>query len=356
MPRTKQATKKANKKAETRVAQKAVENRPKTEDEIIDQLVVKIRQNLTVKDSKYVQVNENFKKVGPGLSLSGLLRLYKQPGKENFILIPEYKVSGPTQVIERILGRLSTSLETLRAKEGGVVDIQNYETYVVARLPEKETVASVLISSDKIAELAKLVKEHKIVKEDRDEPKKKKAQRRKSHTGIQVSQVEKIAVDNLTEVSQENLVDLLKRLAEQQKGLDVTGATATRVDGHLTLSGSKSFTIKGGSKSKRLLIDSGALRGLAAESTDKLGEILKELGLSAAESKVYLDKFKPAKKVEAKTKKTVAAKPEAKEDKEATTAKPTAKAAHKEKSAAKPVEVTKAKTRDVKPRTSRDGK
>lgn len=356
MARTKQATKKGikkgteSKKAETRVAEKKTEgNQPKTQDQIIDQLVAKIKQNLTVPDSKFVQVNENFKKVGPGLSLSGFLRLYKQADKTNFIGIPEYKIAGPTEVVDKILVALGTSLETLRANEGGVIDVDNHESYVVARLPQKdETVASILITSDKIAEIAKFVKTNKVAnkkEEGEHTPKKKKAQRRKSPTGVKIEKSPRISVDPLNHLTYDGLVDLLKRLTEKQEGLDVSTITISREGEQVNVLGAKLFKIKAGSKSKRVLLD-GALRGLASESAGSLSLLLKELGQSDADIKPHLDKFKPvAKKEEVKEKaKEVKAKEEPKATKKVSKKEPVAAAA----------EVTKAKTRDVKPRTSKD--
>jgi hypothetical protein len=350
MTRTKQNGKKGKetKKAETRVAETKVENKPKTQDEIVQQLVVKIQQNLTVTDSKFVQVNENFKKVGPGLSLSGLSRLYKQTDKSNFVLVPEFKIAGPTSVVEKLLVSLGTTYTQQKAKEYGVLDVSNYETYIENNAAVVEPVlATEQITSDKISAIAQLIKSKKTKanKDDGDVPKKKRAQRRKSHTGVELEKSPRVSVDPLTNLTLESLLELLRRLAEKQEGLDISKSEVSRESGQLILKGSKTFKIKGGSKSKRVLLD-GSLRGLASETADKVSALLGELGQSEAEQKVHLDKFKPA--PEARPKKVVK---EAAKD--AAPAKTKKEAAGK-KEATKPAETTKAKTRDVKPRTSKD--
>lgn len=349
MTRTKQNGKKGKetKKAETRVAETKVENKPKTQDEVIQQLVAKIHKNLTVEDSKFVQVNENFKKVGPGLSLSGLSRLYKQTDKSNFVLVPEFKIAGPTSVIEKLLVSLGTTYTQQKSKEYGVLDLSNYETYIENHVSVVEPVlATEQITSDKISAIAQLIKskKSKVNKEDGDIPKKKRAQRRKSHTGVEIEKSPRISVDPLTNLTLESLLELLRRLAEKQEGLDISKAQISRESGQIIVKGTKIFKIKGGSKSKRVLLD-GSLRGLASETADRVTALLGELGQSEAEQKVHLDKFKPAPvKEEHKPKK----------GKEATPAPKTKKETVSKKETTKPAETTKAKTRDVKPRTSKD--
>jgi hypothetical protein len=345
MTRTKQNGKKGKetKKAETRVAETKVE---KTQDEIVQQLVAKIQHNLSITDSKFVQVNENFKKVGPGLTLSGLSRLYKQTDKSNFVLVPEFKIAGPTSVVEKLLVILGTNFTQQKSKEYGILDLSNYETYIESNAAVVEPVlVTEQITSDKISAIAQLIKskKSKANKDDGDVPKKKRAQRRKSHTGVELENSPRVSVDPLTNLTLESLLELLRRLAEKQEGLDVSKSEVSRESGQLIVKGSKTFKIKGGSKSKRVLLD-GSLRGLASETADKVSALLRELGQSEAEQKVHLDKFKPA-----KPKKSV---------KEAPAVAP-AKAKKKEVASKKEAkeataETTKAKTRDVKPRTSKD--
>lgn len=355
MARTKQNNKKVKetKNAETRVAETKVdekaEAKPKTQEEIIQQLVSKVRENLTVADSKYVQVNENFKKVGPGLSLSGLGRLYKQADKANFVLVPEFKIAGPLSVVETLLSSLSSSLSQQRAKEYGVLDLNNYETYISTHVaPVEPAPILAAITSDKIAEIAQLIKTKKTKKEERDTPKKKKAQRRKSPTGVELAKSPRIGVDPLTGLTLDGLLDLLKKLAKKQEGLDVSKTSVSQEGDVLTVTGAKTFKIKAGSKSKRVLLE-GSLRGLASETPEAVGTLLQELGLSAAEQKVHLDKFKSGKSTGAAGKKE-----EVKAKQKKAGVKKDRKEKEKEKEKEKPAETTKAKTRDVKPRTSKD--
>ena len=350
MTRTKEnkQTKKAKevKKTETRVAEPKVENQPKTQQEILEQLVEKVKQNLSSPDSKYVQVNENLKKVGPGLSLLGLERLYKKEDKKNFVLVPEHKVSGPSEVVEQLLTLLGSSLQQQRDKPFGVLDVNNYEEYVATHVtpniqPPQPIVA---ISTDKISQIALLIKTKKTKKVERDTPKKKKAQRRKSPIGVELAKSPKISVDPLSELTLEVLQDLLKRLAEKQQGLDISKSTLTSENDKITMIGATTFKIKAGTKSKRVILD-GSLRGLASDSKEQVVTLLTQLGLSEANQKTHLAKFKAAaapkaapKKQEAKTK----------------TKKGAEKGAEKDKKEGKAEVTTKAKTRDVKPRTSKD--
>jgi hypothetical protein len=388
---------------ETKTTEKV--NEPKTQDQIIEHLVAKIKQNLTVEDSKYVQVNENFKKVGPGLSLSGLLRLYKQEDKANFVLIPEFKVAGTTAVVEKLLSTLGSSLQQQKDKSG-VIDVNNYESFAVVRdVAQDGALASLLISSDKISEIAKFVKTNKTKpKDERDTPKKKKAQRRKSPTGVKLEKSPRISVSPLENLTLESLVDLLKRLAEKQEGLDVSTTTFERTDAGLTVVGAKLFKIKAGSRSKRTLVDTGVLRGLGSESAEALEAFLKQVGQTDAEVKTCIEKFKAARAepnvAEPKAKPKKAAKKEQAKDKakeakkevkdegkhevkdegkheakdkakdkakeqvkpkkdKSAPAKKASKSATPAKSAPKAaakttIETTKAKTRDVKPRTSKN--
>jgi hypothetical protein len=355
------------KKAETKVGNQAQPDvKPKTQDDIIQLLVQKIKSSLTTKDkthSKFIQVNENFKKVGPGLSISGLSRLYKQEDKKNFVLVPEYNIAGPLEVVEKLLTELGSSFSDKKSQEFGVIGFDNYEKYVSLHTENKEPAqVSEPITHDKMSQYVQHIKTKKTKKEDNDTPKKKKAQRRKSPTGVEISESPRLKVDIIKELNFSSLVDLLRKLAGKQEGLDITKAVLSKEEnGSLTLSGSKLFKIKAGSKSKRVLLD-GHLRGLASEEEAPIALLLKEIGFSELEQKNHLVKFKTSqeekrkkKKDEPKKAKKAAKKPVAKKEaKDAAkdTAKDAAKDAAKEET--KKEVTTKAKTRDVKPRTSKD--
>jgi hypothetical protein len=200
-------------------------------------------------------------------------------------------------------------------------------------------------------------------------------------------------LENLT---LESLVDLLKRLAEKQEGLDVSTTTFERTDAGLTVVGAKLFKIKAGSRSKRTLVDTGVLRGLGSESAEALEAFLKQVEQTDAEVKTCIEKFKAARaepnvaepkakpkkaakkeqakeakkevkdegkhegKHEAKDKAKDKAKEQVKPKKDKSApAKKASKSATPAKSAPKAaakttIETTKAKTRDVKPRTSKN--
>lgn len=349
MARTKQGNKKITKKAETRVAQP---DQPKTQEEIIEQLVSKIKDNLKSSDAKYVQVNENFKKVGPGLSLAGLTRLYKQEDKSSFVLVPEFKVAGSSVVVEKILTSLGSSLASQREKNG-LIDATNFETFEQVREEREKATESAPILSDKISEIAKFIKVNKGNNKggnDNNSPKKKRAQRRKSHTGLTIEADPKTDVSTII-ANVECVSELLKKLAEKQEGLDISNLTFEEKEGVLHALGAKSFKIKAGGKTKRSLVDWNGGH-LGSTTSVALELFLKKIGVSDADVAAVVKRFKGAAPKTAVPKTaTKAVEPKAK------TTTPAAKkvAAKKDgKKEASPQKAVKAKTRDVKPRTSKD--
>ena len=57
---------------------------PKTQDEVLVELASKVKENAE-KSEKYIQLNEQLKKVGPGLTLLGLQRVYSLPDRSDFV-------------------------------------------------------------------------------------------------------------------------------------------------------------------------------------------------------------------------------------------------------------------------------
>jgi hypothetical protein len=355
MARTKQGNKKITKKAETRVAQP---DQPKTQEEIIELLIAKIRDNLKSSDAKYVQVNENFKKVGPGLSLAGLTRLYKQEDKSSFVLVPEFKLAGSSVVVEKLLTSLGSSLASQREKNG-LIDATNFETFEQVREEREKATESAPILSDKISEIAKFIKVNKgnKVGNDNNSPKKKRAQRRKSHTGITIEADPKTDVSTII-ATVESVSELLKKLAEKQEGLDISSLTFEEKEGVLQALGAKAFKIKAGRKTKRSLVDWNGGH-LGSTTSVALELFLKKIGVLDADVATVVKRFKGVGAAASKSTAAKSAEPKSVPKAKTSVAKtvPAAKkvAAKKDgKKEASPQKVVKAKTRDVKPRTSKD--
>lgn len=364
MPRPKIVAKKgktqAKSQTETRTGTPDV---PKTQEQIIDELVTRIKENVE-NGGKYIQVSDTFKKVGPGLALTGLQRVYKQPGKTDFIYTQEFRFAGMTSVVETLLGKLGTSVSAQRAKND-IVDASNHEEHLVIR-PPKPVVADVVISYDKMSELVRLMRQTRTaVKEEKGSPKKKRAQRRKSHTGVQV--LPRIVVDRLTgNVS--SIADVIRQLAERQLGLDVTNVTFEESGDGLVVVGGRSGRSVPNPRSKRVSIEySGG--HLLSETSVILESFLRRIGHNDSEvtpllasftsnqssSEVVKPEVKEApvkevkpKEVKAKTQKNV----EVAEGKKPETKKVEGNSKKSELRGSP--KVTKAKTRSVKPRTSNE--
>lgn len=359
MPRPKIVAKKgktqAKSQTETRTGTPDV---PKTQEQIIDELVIRIKENVE-KGGKYIQVSDTFKKVGPGLALTGLQRVYKQPGKTDFIYTQEFRFAGTTSVVETLLGKLGSSVSAQRAKND-IVDATNHEQHLVIR-PPKPVVADVVISYDKMSELVRLMRQNRTaVKEEKGSPKKKRAQRRKSHTGVQV--LPRIVVDRLTG-NIASIADVIRQLAERQLGLDVTNVTFEESADGLVVVGSRSGRSVPNPRSKRVSIEySGG--HLLSETSASLETFLRRIGHNDSEVTPLLASFASkqpktgtsevanpevkeapvkAKEVKAKTQKTV----------EASEVKKSEGNSKKSELRGSP-KVTKAKTRSVKPRTSNE--
>lgn len=371
MPRPKIIAKKgktqAKSQTETRTGTPDV---PKTQEQIIDELVIRIKENVE-KGGKYIQVSDTFKKVGPGLALTGLQRVYKQPGKTDFIYTQEFRFAGTTSVVETLLGKLGSSVSAQRAKND-IVDATNHEQHLVIR-PPKPVVADVVISYDKMSELVRLMRQNRTaVKEEKGSPKKKRAQRRKSHTGVQV--LPRIVVDRLTG-SVSSIADVIRQLSERQLGLDVTNVSFEDSGDGLVVVGGRSGRSVPNPRSKRVSVEySGG--HLLCETSASLETFLRRIGHNDSEVTPLLASFvskqptsevaKPEvkeapvkpKEVKAKTQKTV----EASEVKKAETKKAETKKAETKKAEGNSKKselrgspkVTKAKTRSVKPRTSNE--
>jgi hypothetical protein len=374
MPRQKIAAKKGKTQAKTQTETRTgAPDVPKTQDQLIDELVAKIKENVE-NGGKYIQVSDTFKKVGPGLALTGLQRVYKQPEKSDFIYTQEFKFAGSTAVVEQLLGKLGSSVAAQRAKND-IVDASNHEEHLVVR-PAKPAGADVLISYDKMSELVKLMKQNRtVVKEEKGSPKRKRAQRRKSHTGVQVAP--RINVNRLT-ATLISIADVVRQLSERQLGLDVTDVTFEDAADGLVAVGARSGRSVPHPKSKRVSVEySGG--HLLSETSAALEAFLRRIGHSDTEVAPVLEAFTAAsEKLKAQApkeeKKTEEVKPQAKsQPKGQAKAKPKAKQSAKavvapgkeeveeekpkkeSKSKVKsPPKVTKAKTRTVKPRTSNE--
>jgi hypothetical protein len=367
MARVKNAGRKAkqgNTKTETRTQQ------PRTPEEQLNELVQRIRENATAQD-RFIQVSSDLKKVGPGLSLTGLERVYKQPEKSDFVYSLEHRVAGPSTALDQILGKLGASLAGQRLKND-IVDLTNYSSHLVVRPPvQREPLPELkLYSSTDISDLARRIKESRVAaKEEKANasPKKKRALRRKSPTGVQVARTPRVTVDRLLATS-ESLAETLRRLAEKQQGLDLTSVTFEESPEGLMMVGGRAFRVK--HKSSRVLVQHGSGH-LTATTVELFEQAVRRLGLSDADTLVQNFRSQsetPAEKKVApkaqKVKEEVVEKTQAK-PKAATKAAPKAQKASeaqpkgKQAKATKKAErqspkVTKAKTRAVKPRTSHE--
>ena len=290
MPRPKIAAKKGKSQAsekmgpqtETRTGAPDV---PKTQEQLIDELVAKIKENVE-KGGKYIQVSDAFKKVGPGLALTGLQRVYKQAEKADFLYTQEYRFAGPTPVVEQLLGKLGTSVASQREKND-IVDASNHENHLVVR-PPKPAVPDVLISYDKMSELVRLMKQNRTTaKDEKGSPKKKRAQRRKSHTGVQVAP--RIIVDRLT-ATLASIADVVRQLSERQLALDVTNVTFEDAADGLVAVGGRTGRSVPHSRTKRVSVEySGG--HLLSETSSALEAFLRRIGHSDAEVTPLLSSF-----------------------------------------------------------------
>ena len=355
MPRPKIAAKKGktqtkNQQTETRTG---VPDVPKTQDQLIDELVARIKENVE-KGGKYIQVSDAFKKVGPGLALTGLQRVYKQPEKSDFIYTQEFRFAGSTSVVEQLLGKLGTSVSAQRSKND-IVDASNHEQHLVIR-PAKPVVADVVISHDKMSELVKLMRQGRTaVKEEKGTPKRKKAQRRKSHTGVQVAP--RIVVDRLT-ATVASIADVIRQLAERQLGLDVTNVTFEEAADGLVAVGGRTGRSAPHPRTKRISVEySGG--HLLSETSAALESFLRRIGHTDTEVAPLLTAFTSKQStVEAKTEvvekpKEVKAKTKTQAPSETTETKKAEAKTKKSELRGSP-KVSKAKTRTVKPRTSNE--
>ena len=345
MPRNKTAVKKgksqqAKSQTETRTGAPQL---PKTQDELVNELVARIKENAE-KGDKFIQVSDTFKKVGPGLTLSGLQRVYKQAEKSNFIYTQEFKFAGSTQTVDELLVKLGTSVVGQRLKND-IIDASNYQNYLVVRQPNpnRPVPVELLITHDKMSELVKLVKQTRTaVKEDKGTPKKKKAQRRKSHTGVKVSRTPNVNVERLT-ATVAGVADVLHQLSERQLGLDVTHVTFEETPEGLVGLNGRTYRVRVNPKSKRSSV-SYAGGHLGSETLEALRAFLSRIGHTDAEVKSVTDTFKPLEVVNP-------GKEEVSEEVEPKKAE--AKKSKKVEAKTSP-KVTKAKTRSVKPRTSHE--
>jgi hypothetical protein len=362
-----QATEKMGAQTETRTG---TPDAPKTQEQLIDELVAKIKENVE-KGGKFIQVSDTFRKVGPGLSLTGLQRVYKQPEKADFLYTQQYKFAGSTPIVEQLLSKFGTSVAAQREKND-IVDVANHQNHLVVR-PPQPAVAEIVISHDKMSELVKLMRQNRTaVKEEKGSPKKKRAQRRKSHTGVHVAP--RIVVDRLT-ATLASIADVVRQLSERQLGLDVTHVTfEDAADGLVAVGGRTGRTVPN-PRSKRVSVEySGG--HLLSETSSSLEAFLRKIGHSDAEVTPLLTAFSTALET-SKVSKTDAGKTEAKsEGADKPKAKPKAKQAPKtvvapgkeeveekvvdskkpetKSKLRSPPKVTKAKTRTVKPRTSNE--
>jgi hypothetical protein len=337
MPRNKTVEKKGKSQTETRTGAPVV---PKTEEQLVDELVNKITENAKSSGGKYIQVSEEWKKVGPGLTLTGLERVYKQPQKSDFIYSREFLFAGSTRVVDRLLSKLGSSVAGQRLKND-IIDLTNYQDHLVTRVVNKTVQPDVLITHDKMSELVKLVKQTRNNgKEEKGTPKKKKAQRRKSPTGVKVARSPRVVVERISGTVS-SLSDILKKLAEKQLGLDVTNVTYEETTDGLVVSGSKAFKLSN-KRSKRVVVDH-AGGHIGSETSSALENLLRKTGHSEEEVKSVVDSHVSKQNLhEGKEEKKEVVKSEA----------PTKKTKKSELRGSP--KVTKAKTKTVKPRTSNE--
>lgn len=363
MPRQKQAKAKGQRKTQTEIRTATA---APSEANSVQDLVSLIRENVT-QQGKFIQIDKDLKKIGPGLSLSGLQRVYKHPERSDFVYTQEFRFAGPSAQVDKVLGELGSSLAGQRIKND-IVDATNYESFIVARVPkEKAPAVEILFTHDQISKLAQFVKTHKqeAKKDDKTTPKKKKAQRRKSPVGHIVKKDE-VDVFRITGTVQA-IGDLIKGLNQSQKGLDVSTITYDESTEGLKLLGSRTFKVSAKSSRKPIPYAEGYIYSQTKES---LEEFLQKIGHSSEEVKAVVDLFetKPQAPKEAKEEGKAKEAPKPKEVKakeaKAKEVKPAPKAvakkADEEKKKSKKADakqspkVTKAKTRTVKPRTSNE--
>ena len=310
------------------------------------------------------------KKVGPGLSLTGLERVYKQPEKSDFVYSLEHRVAAPSAGLDKVLGLLGTSLAGQRLKND-IVDLTNYQQHLVVRPPvQREVVPEKNFSTVDISDLARRIKESKTAaKEEKANatPRKKRAQRRKSNTGVKVPRSPRVTVDRVL-ANLETLSDVLRKLAERQQGVDVTEVSFEESSEGLVAVGARPFRIR--HKSKRAVVEY-AGGHLSAETPEQLETVLRRVGVPDADVNTLVaslrtqvapavEQVKEEKpKVQEKKQEKVQEKAKVEKKQEKTQAKPEKKVAEKPaKKTAEPTrtspKVTKAKTRAVKPRTSHE--
>jgi hypothetical protein len=338
---------------------------PKTPEELLNDLVARIRENASLQD-KFIQLTNDLKKVGPGLSLTGLERVYKQPEKSDFVYSLEHRVASSSAGLDKILGLLGTSLAGQRIKND-IIDLTNYQQHLVVRPPiQREVVPEKNFSTVDISDLARRIKESKTAaKEEKANatPRKKRAQRRKSHTGVKVARTPRITVDRIL-ANVNTLSDLLRKLSEKQQGLDVTGITFEESSEGLVAVGARPFRIR--HKSRRAVVEYGGGH-LSAETPEQLETVLRRVNLPETDVNTLVNSLRnqltttavvdaPKQEKEEKPKKIVEKKQEKKPEKQEK--KPEKKVVEKPaKKTAEPrnsPKVTKAKTRNVKPRTSHE--
>jgi hypothetical protein len=357
MARAKNAGKKGKQnknQTETRTQQ------PKTQEELLAELVARIRENATAQD-KFIQLSDELKKVGPGLSLTGLERVYKQPEKSDFVYSLEHRVAAHSAGLDKILGHLGTSLAGQRLKND-IIDLTNYQQHLVVRPPvQREQIPEKNFSTTDISDLARRIKESKTAaKEEKvnGSPRKKRAQRRKSHTGVKVAQNSRVALDRVL-ATLNNVSDVLRQLSERQQGLDVTGVTFEETPEGLFALGARPFRIR--HKTKRAFVEYTGGH-LSAETPEQLETVLRRVGVSDADLtqlvtslRTQLQPSESAREEPVVQEKKKVQKAQPKEQKKQETAKPEKKTtlAKKAEPKASP-KVTKAKTRTVKPRTSHE--
>ena len=334
----------------------------KTAEDTMKELVDKIKANASESTDKYIQLNDQGKKVGPGITLAGLPRIYKNSEKNDFIFVNEFRLAGPSSAVDKVLAQLGSSVSAQRLKNG-LIDATNFESHLVEKeVQAKEVKPEAVYTMDKIADLAKRIKDHRVADKKPQEGslKKKKASRTKTNTGIQTKTGPQIPVDKIP-ATVEAMEELLKKLAEKQLGLDVTSA---RLEEGVVL-GCRSFRVS--SKSKRIPIP--YRNGhVSADGRETLEKFFGALGHSDAEVKNLL-KGLPKKETVKEGKQEVkeekgqekgqekdtkkGQEKDTKKGKESKTTLKPKKGGAKEKEE-KPVEVSKAKTRAVKPRTSNE--
>jgi len=338
MPQNKTAGKKGKSQTETRTGAPDV---PKTQEQLIDELVNKIKENVINGGGKYIQVSDAFKKIGPGLTLTGLERVYKQPQKSDFLYSREFLFAGSTRVVDELLGKLGSSVAGQRLKND-IIDITNYQDHLVVRVVNRVPQSDVLITHDKMSELVKLVKQSRTtVKEEKGTPKKKKAQRRKSPADVKVARGPRIVVERLSgKVS--SFAEVLHKLSEKQLGLDVSNVSYEETTDGLVVSGARAFKVRSNPKSKRIVVEYGGGH-LSSGDSSVLETLLRKIGHSEDEVKSVVEAFLSKRPVE-----------EVKEEKkEVSNSEAPAKKSKKSELRGSP-KVTKAKTKTVKPRTSNE--